>query len=922
MIFSQYFGQNKVQYKNFNFQVLRTEHFDIFFYQGCDELAAFAEGVLEDGYAMLSEDLGVTIEHKIPAVLYNSPNDFSQTNITLELIGEATGGFSEIIKNRMVVPFTGDYEDFRHVLVHELAHVFQFTIFFPSRMEAVFSGNILYTVPLWVFEGHCEFMSLGWDVDTDIFIRDLVMNNKLVPIHVLERYVGLIVYKEGQAFYRYVAEKYGREKVGEFLHLMKVKRNVEGAFMAAFGVTPEEFNERWLRYYQTQYWPEVDELEEFEEYARVIFDHRRTNSIYNVSTAMSPSGDKIAFVSDRSGTAQIFIISAIDGKIIRKLVKSAYASGYEGLHLYEGGLSWSRDGDFITFAATSHGSDILYILHAKNGRVYKRLRFDLNGIYAPKFSLDGRKIVFTGLKDSYSDIYVCDIETGIVEKVTDDIYSDRHPDMISDDMIVFVSDRPDPNQEYYYGSRALFLYHNGVMTRLTPRAKYMATPVFTPEGNVYFVADYDSAYNLYYYSLEEERITKRTDVFTGVYYPSLSKDGNKIAFSYYNNYGYDICVVKDPLDEMEDYAQAESTEVASDDYYIPEVLDQNNVRGYRARFTVDYFTASAAYLTDLGLSGLAQIGFSDILGNHHIQFASNLYGSLTSSDIFVNYWYLKKRIDYGVGVFQYLNYFSDRYDLLIWRYLGLGGSIQYPFNRVFRLELGFYAYRLYETRWLDYFPLYYSSWSMESHYDIMYPRIAFVFDNVKWGVLGPHNGRRFQIGAYATVFSDRDIKTVTVDYRRYFALSPRSSFAARLVLAGSYGEDLDYWSIGGPYSLRGYDSYAFTGSRIGLLNLEYRFPFIDRLNIAFPLPLEFRNLRGVLFTDFAAVYTDTFKIWETEEDFRLKDLKMGVGAGLRFSFMYFIFRLDFARAHNLSGWYYDEDNRSKWIFYLTLSPDW
>ena len=922
VIFTQYFGQNKIQYKDFDFRVLSTEHFDIYFYQGGDDLAAFAEIVLEDGYAMLSEELGVDIEYTIPVILYNSPNDFAQTNITLQIIQEATGGFSEVLKNRMVVPFTGDYEDFRHVLVHELTHVFQFAIFFPSRMEAIFSGDIMYSVPLWVFEGHAEFMSQGWDLDTDIFIRDLVMNNKLVPIYALERYGGWIVYKEGQAFYRYVADKYGREKVGEFLHLMKVKRNVETVIMTVFGVTSEEFNERWLRYYQTQHWPEVDALEEVESYVRVIYDHKRTNSIYNVSTAMSPNGDKVAFISDRSGVAEIIMVSAIDGKPIRRLVKSAYSSGYEGLHLYEGGLSWSDDGEFIAFAATSRGSDVLYIVHAKNGRVYKRLQFDLNGIYAPKFSPDSKKIIFTGLKDSYSDIYICNIETGILRNVTNDIYSDHYPDMLSDDVIVFVSDRPDSNEEYYFGNRGLFLYRSGEMIRLTPRTKYLATPLFTPEGDIFFIADYDSAYDLYYYSMEEERITKRSDVFTGVYYPSFSKDGSRIAFSYYNNYGYDICVVKDPIRYMHDYETLDTIEVASEDYYIPELLDQDNINKYKTRFTIDYYTASAAYFSALGFSGVGQIGVSDILGNHHFQFASNFYGSITGSDIFLNYWYLKKRTDFGVQLFQYLNYFSDRRDLLVWRYLGLGGGLQYPIDRFIRIELGLYAYRLYQTRWLNYFPDYYSSWSQNTAYNIVYPEVALIFDNVKWGVLGPHDGRRFRIGAYSTVFSDRDIRTVTVDWRRYFSLSPRASFAARFVLGTSFGEDPDYWSIGGPYSLRGYGYYAFTGSKISFLSLEYRFPFIDGLKIAFPLPMEFRNLRGVLFVDVATVYTDTFKLWETEGTFRLKDVKMGVGAGLRFTFMNFMFRLDFARAHNLSGWYLDDNQRSKWIFYFTLSPDW
>ena len=199
--------------------------------------------------------------------------------------------------------------------------------------------------------------------------------------------------------------------------------------------------------------------------------------------------------------------------------------------------------------------------------------------------------------------------------------------------------------------------------------------------------------------------------------------------------------------------------------------------------------------------------------------------------------------------------------LLVWRRLGLGVSLQYPLDRFFRVELGLYAYKLYETRWLNFFPFYSSDWSQTADYNFVYPEISLVFDNIKYGPLGPHDGRRFRIGGYATVFSDKELRSAVLDYRRYFALSPRASFASRLVLAGSFGreEDLDYWSIGGPYSLRGYDYWAFTGSKIGFMNLEFRFPFIDRLSIAFPIPLEIRNIRADIFADFGAVDTDSFR---------------------------------------------------------------
>jgi Tol biopolymer transport system component len=916
IIFSQYFGQNKVQYKEFHFKIIETEHFDIYFYQGGDDIATFAEEILEDGYEMLSEDLGIQIDFRIPVILYNSPNDFSQTNVTMDLIEESVGGFSELLKNRMVVPFTGDYEDFRHVLVHELTHVFQFVIYFPSRLEAIFSGDIFYSVPLWVMEGHAEFSSLGWDMESDIFMRDLVMNNNIIPLSALENYGGYIIYKQGQAFYNYVATTYGRKKVGEFVHLIKIKKNLESTCMALFGIPVDEFNDRMLRYYQSMYWPKIELQNNFDEFARIVFDHKKTNSLYNTSIAISPHGDKIVFVSDRTGVAEIVMISSIDGQIIKKLVTSAYSSGYEGLHLYQGGVSWSPDGEYITFAAKSKGEDVLYILDAQNGKVYKRMVFNVDGIYSPHFSTSGREIVFSGLKDSYSDIYIVDINSEVLLKITDDLYTDKYPNFSIDGAIVFVSDRPDTNEVYNYGSYAVFQYdeNDGSLTRITPRSGYVASPFFSSEGGIFFTADYDSAYNLYFYSYEETTITKRTDILTGIYYPSISDDGSKIAFSYMNDYGYDVCVVKEPLMKMTDVVTAE--EKLSDFTYEEFPLDQARVEKYRPRFTFDYFTMAASYYTALGFSGVGQIAISDILGNHHIIFSSDFYGNITDSDIFINYWYIKRRMDFGTSFFQFLNYYSDFYDLLVLRYLGLAGMVQYPLDRFSRIELGAFAYKVYETRWRNFFPDYYSDISEEIRYNVFYPSLAFIFDNVKWGSTGPHDGRRVRLEGYTTLLTGIEFRSSILDYRRYFRLSPRASFAARLVLAGSWGDDKEYWSIGGPYSLRGYDYYAFSGSKLGFLNLEYRFPFVDRLNIAFPFPLELRNIRGVLFADLGGIYTDSFAVYSTANGFHLEDLKLGIGAGLRFNFLFIIFQFDWARAYDFEG--FPDD----WKFYFLIGPEW
>ncbi len=914
VILAQTFGQNKVQYKDLSYQILSTEHFDIYFSQSGSDLAAFAEEILEGGYAMLAENLGIEVGFRIPVILYNCPNDFSQTNVTLELIEESTGGFTETLKNRMVIPFTGDYEDFRHVLVHELSHVFQFKIFFPSKLGAILSGDLFYSIPLWAMEGYAEFSSVGWDMEADIFMRDLIMNHEVIPLPALSDYNGYIIYKEGQAFYAYINDRYGPEKVGEFLHAIKTKENLDAVFTKLFGVTADDFNKQWIRYYEMKYFPKIKLQDNFDNLARIVYDHKKTNSLYNTSTAISSKGDKIAFISDRSGVAGVIIVSSIDGKVLKNLVRAEYSSGYEGLHLYQGGLSWSPDDEYLTFSAKSKGKDVLYVFNAQNGNLQKKWEFNLDGIYLPKFSPDGEQIVFSGLKDGHSDIYLLDIKSGAVKKITDDVYTDKYPSFSCDGKMAFVSDRPDSTEEYDYGNYAVFTCANGIISRLTPRTSYVASPFFNPEGGIFFVADYDSAYNLYWFSNDSLKIIKKTDILTGIYYPAISADGTKIAFSYFNDFGYDICVVKEPLTKMNERETPE--DMIGEFAYDKTALDNEMVKNYTPKFTVDYFSLGASYYSSIGVSGLCEIGLSDILGNHHVEIAFDLYGDLLNSDMHLNYWYLKKRMDFGFGLFQYLNYFSEGYDLFVWKYVGCGGIMQYPFDRFFRAELGLYAFKIYESRWVNYFPGYSSDVCIENNYNFFYPSIAFVWDNAKWGQTGPSDGHRVRLEGYATIWSDFKIRSCVLDYRRYFRLSPRASFAMRLVGATSFGPDVEHWSIGGSYSLRGFDDYAFSGSKLAFANFEYRFPFVDRLNIAFPLPLEFRNIRGALFADFGGVYTDSFAVYNTSGGFHLQDLKMGIGAGLRFDLLSMIWQFDAARAYNF------QEFTHNWKFHFIIGSEW
>src|SRR5256885_39018 len=110
---AQYFGQNKVQYRKFEFQVIQTEHFEVYCYPEERAAALDAARMAERGYARLSRILHHQFQGRKPIILYASGSDFQQTNVT-EVGGESVGGVTEFFKHRMVLPFTGSYSELEH----------------------------------------------------------------------------------------------------------------------------------------------------------------------------------------------------------------------------------------------------------------------------------------------------------------------------------------------------------------------------------------------------------------------------------------------------------------------------------------------------------------------------------------------------------------------------------------------------------------------------------------------------------------------------------------------------------------------------------------------------------------------------------------------------------------------------------------
>jgi len=940
-----YFEKNKVQYQDFHFKTLETEHFLIYFYDGGENLAEFASKYAEFQFNKLSTDLKVDIKDKIPLIVYNSANAFEQTNIVTELIDEAVGGFSELFKNRVVVPFNGSYKEFEHVVEHEVTHIFEFEMFYRSQLASVLTLVSEFQIPLWVTEGFSEFASqeAQTDISSEIFMRDYVLNNRFVALDQLWDGMGYLNYRVGEEFYRYVAATYDRKKIFEFLHNLKIKRSLEPAFKTTFGLTISDFSKKFEDYLKIKYWPAVVKKDNFISIARLLTDHKKDNSIYNTAPRVSPTGTKIAFISDRNGYADLYVISAIDGKVLHHLIKGERSSGFESFHILNSGITWSHDEKFIVVIAKSRGKDNIVIVNYPSGKVVKRLRYNLDGMYSPNISSDNQKVCFIGMKNGYADIYTADLHNGVLMRITYDYYEDRDPSFAPDSKsIIFVSDRPDFDT-WQPGAYALFRVDlesksnisdrdnknvfSKAMTieRITtiPRSQYIAKPAILSDSQIVFTIA-DSSYNIYLYNTLTQKISHKTDFTGGVYYPSISNDNNKLTFSYYNDYGWDIGVIDEPLTKIP-AVKNDSSSIAQENWekYEPAGIDQAKVTPYKFALSPDYAIGQASYSTQGGAAGQLYLSLSDALGNHRFYLQTDLYQDISNSNIYFSYWNLQKRISWGLAIEQFFNYpIIDLNTILISRYRGLGVLTSYPIDKFNRLEAGAYGYFIDNTI-VHYYEDY--GWLQTHTYNdkLFLLTEAYVFDNTVWNAWGPFKGTRTRIGMYQSLpLSSQKFYTGYLDLRNYIKISTRYSFATWLYGVASFGPDPEYYSllsttapdIDPTANIRGYnydELYYDAGNKMAIASLELRHPFIDKLKLAFPIPLELTDIRGVTFLDAGIVFNDTTRIYANDvyidsvRQSGFKDLKLGVGVGIRMQLSYFLLKFDFAKPLSITddkGW--------------------
>ena len=569
---AQYFGKNKVQYQAFDFKIIQTEHFEVYYYPAERTAALDAARMAERWYARLSRILHHQFQGRKPIILYASQSDFQQTNITD--VFEGLQGSTDFFKHRMVLPFTGSYAEFEHVIGHEMVHQFQFDVISRGRIGAGVQTLVNANLPLWFMEGMAEYLSIGpIDPLTSMTLRDASLEGHLPTIEEMTYDPRIFPYHFGHALLAYVGEKWGDEAIGQILQA-SVSSGVEGGFKRALGITLDDLSSEWRDAVQTTYLPQLADHYRARRIAQPLLTQKRSEGTLHLAPALSPDGRDIAYFSEKNSFfVDLYLADAETGRVKRRLVKSTLNSNYESLRFINSAGSFSPDGRYFAIAAKRKDRDDLVILDVKKDEEVRRIRVPLNGLTTPSWSPDGKRLVFTGYDGGLSDLFIVNADGSDLHRLTNDKYADLEPSWSPDGKtIAFVTDRSPATdfEALKFGKLRIALLHldNGSIDilRNMDQGKNI-NPAWAPDGrSLAFVSDRNGISNIFLYELSDGKIYQLTDVFTGVsgitaLSPCLSwaHEADRLAFAYYEDGEYNVYAVDNPRSLKRQPYQAPAT---------------------------------------------------------------------------------------------------------------------------------------------------------------------------------------------------------------------------------------------------------------------------------------------------------------------------------------------------------------------------
>ena len=493
------FGKNRVQWGDFHWSYYMNDNFDVYFYQGGDDLAKYAQAYAKDQIPRLELRLSSRFGKKIQFIVFNSKSDFKQSNINFEEEENGnTGGITKIIGSKVILYFDGDYTHFEAQIREGIAQLLFNQVMNGISIGSQIRSSYRYNIPQWFQDGLVAYIAGSWDCHKEAQLQRGIVSGNYKKINHLSDIDALIA---GYSFWNFIDEKYGSKSFNDILTLAENTQNVRKALLYVTGKEYKDLIEEWYDFFKARY--ETLLVNQPNDVMKLRYRKYRTFT----QPTISPNGKMIAYVSNDEGKIRLWLEDLQNGKR-----QQLYSAGYhsdENIDTSFPLLAWHPNGEILSFILEEKGKIQLYNLDINSGKKASTYLFDFQKVSSFSYAHKSRKIVLAATRMGKPDIYVYNLFSNTLEQITNDYHTDLNPVFTFDDrQIVFSSNRDNDTlktddkigfQNKQFDLYAFNYINKGVVLQNLTQQRFSNNILPEPlkDGSLLYLNDTSGYYNLY-----------------------------------------------------------------------------------------------------------------------------------------------------------------------------------------------------------------------------------------------------------------------------------------------------------------------------------------------------------------------------------------------------------------------------------------
>ena len=438
------FGQNQMQYKNFRWKYYDSTHFRVFFYRPSEKLAEHILDQSENELNKITQKMGSSLPRKLNLILYNSYNDYIQTNVGVNRttdLNDADGGRLKVSGNNLPIYFTGNHNDLMKQVNQGVANVIKDNLLFGKNIKEVVKNAIKMNLPEWFTNGYVQHLSNEWTPELETDVQSFLSVDTNFNFRKTAQQNQLLI---GHSFWNFVEQQYGTKKVAKLLYNSRFRKNVNSAIQQALFKEADTIYKEYYDYYTAN----TPLIESDTVYGRKTITTVKTKFEGQYSQFhLSPNGQQLAYVVKRDGEWKI-VLQETDLGDSKVLVSGGYKNLDEVNDPNYPLITWSPSGKQLATIFSLKNNTLVRLYNSKGMPKQNKIltQRKMERVTGVSFTNNDYRLILSGIKKGKSDIFSYDFRRNRLTNLTNDDFDDHSPSYVSsgDKMgVLFLSNRKD-----------------------------------------------------------------------------------------------------------------------------------------------------------------------------------------------------------------------------------------------------------------------------------------------------------------------------------------------------------------------------------------------------------------------------------------------------------------------------------------------